>query len=179
MFDIVDKMQKQGVIFKEGLTSEEFSKVETIYGIKFPYELSLFISQYLPISKGFYDWSDFSKQNIQYISDAIALPKKQIIELADEVYWSDVWGDEPPLQIRENIIISKVTNAPTLAPVFAHRYIPCVSQKRCPIFSIHGVDIICYGQSLTDYLEIEFGNKKQIDIDFSNLGYVDFWSDLL
>jgi hypothetical protein len=68
--------------------------------------------------------------------------------------------------------------APQLIPVYLHRYIPIINKEPTPVFSIHDTDIAYYGENLESYLEIEFGNKKQSEINFEIIKGIPFWSDL-
>ena len=52
-------------------------------------------------------------------------------------------------------------------------------ERNPPVLSIHGVDVICYGTDLEEYIDIEFGNKEQRDIQPDKVPYVDFWSDIM
>lgn len=38
---------------------------------------------------------------------------------------------------------------------------PEMNIKNAPIFSIHNTDIICYGENLFSYFEIEVGEKSK------------------
>lgn len=48
-----------------------------------------------------------------------------------------------------------------------------------PIMSVHQTDIIYYGENLLSYLLVEFGLKEHEDIDFENIKYIPFWSDII
>ena len=48
-----------------------------------------------------------------------------------------------------------------------------------PILSISGVDVIYYGKDLDDYIRIEFGDKKQSELDYKIIQKVPFWTDLM
>lgn len=66
----------------------------------------------------------------------------------------------------EKIVRDKLSYAPKLIPIYTHRYMPMIDEKNNPIFSIHGVDVICYGTRIDEYFQIEFGekNKNQLNI---------------
>lgn len=177
--EIVNMLKLNSVEFDEGLSEQEIIKIEQEYNINFPKELQEFYYTALPVSKGFYNWRDFKPANVQYIKDSINRPFKDIYELANEVYWCDEWGDEPNESERADAIRERLRKAPALIPIYLHRYIPTINLEPTPIFSIHDTDIIYYGENLKSYFEIEFGNKKQSDINFAIIKDVPFWSDLL
>ena len=143
------------ITFARGLTRDEISSIELRYNIHFPKSLRDFLMQALPVSNGFYNWRDSSAEKIRYIKEAIARPMETLKELAEE------------------------SNAPVLIPVYAHRYMPMVDAENPPILSVHGTDIIYYGENLLDYLDVEFGTKKQEDIAFDRIQPVPFWSEIM
>lgn len=177
---LINKLESKGVEFEIGLSNDEIKRIEEVFNIEFPKELKELYKIALPISKGFYNWRNFNDGNIKFIKEVIKRPIKDIYELVDEVYWCEKWGEEPNNELEKvGIIRSLLKKAPKLIPIYAHRYMPQVNMKNIPIFSIHDTDIICYGENLTSYLEIEFGIEKQSDIDYEKLTYISFWSDLL
>lgn len=175
-----DFFDSHNIRYQKGLSDEEIIQIESKYNIFFPSELKRLFKQILPISEGFYNWRDFSEKNIEFILQALNRPFNDFYNEASEIYWNDDWGEEPETdeEIQE-IIRDKLLSAPKLIPIYAHRYISMINGNTNPIFSIHGIDIIIYGESLDDYLNIEFGEKKQSDINFSNVLDVPFWSEVM
>lgn len=47
------------------------------------------------------------------------------------------------------------------------------------MISVHGVDIIYYGEDLEDYFKIEFGQKEQSEINFQRINTIPFWSEIM
>lgn len=178
--EIIDLLKVKGVEFESGLTYGEIAKIEEIYAIKFPNSLKDFLMVALPISKGFYNWRNLECDNINYIKQMLKKPIEDIDDLAEEVYWCDEWGEEPE---NETLVAKKVRerlkNAPKLLPIYTHRYMPMISDDDPPIVSIHGIDIIYYGENLKEYIQIEFGEKKQKEIDFQSIMPIPFWSDIM
>ena len=171
---------KRYVECQEGLSQNEITHIEKLYNIFFPMELRKVLEQVLPVSEGFYNWRDFSKKNIQYIMNTIARPKKDFFNNASEVYWNDEWGEEPKDNKEiEKVVRTKLANAPKLIPIYAHRYIPMLEGGTNPIFSIHGLDVICYGKNIDDYFQIEFGEKKQESIEYCKIKKIPFWSEVI
>lgn len=175
-----DFFDQHNVSYQNGLSDEEIVQIESKYNIFFPYALRTLLKQALPISEGFYNWRDLSESNYEFILQSINRPISDFYEDASEIYWNDEWGKEPVNSAEfQSIIRTKLSRAPKLIPVFAHRYIPMIDGNTYPIFSIHGIDIIIYGESLDDYLNVEFGEKSQSDINFSNVLDVPFWSEVM
>ncbi len=178
--DILNLLKLRGIEFEKGLTFNKLMQIEKIYNISFPISLKEFLMIAVPISKGFYNWADITDNNINFIKQAINKPNLNIFEMAKDIYWSDNWGEIP---INENSIVDEIrkqlNKAPKLLPIYAHRYMPIIQDNNPPIISIHNIDIIYYGENLKDYFKIEFGEKKQTEIDFKNVKYIPFWSDMM
>jgi hypothetical protein len=179
--DIIEEMKKKSIVFGEGLRQQDFDKIVKLYNLKFPDELRELYSISLPISKGFYNWKDYSTENINSIKSAICRPQNDLLELLEEIYWCKDWGEEPTnIDTRNKFIKESIKSAPPLIPIFTHRYLPIYDVNSSnPVFSIHGTDVIYYGNDLATYLQIEFGNEKNKIHDYSNVQAVPFWSDLL
>ena len=176
----ISLLEQQGVQLEKGLTQEEIELAEKIYDIKFPKSLSEFLMTALPVSKDFYNWRNMEESNVRFIKQMIELPKMNIYNEADEIYWNDEWGEEPENIIEFiTLVREKLVNAPKLIPIFAHRYIPMVNGEEIPILSIHGVDVIYYAKTLEEYINAEFLgiNKKFSSLD--EYMYVPFWSDIM
>ena len=165
---------------QKGLKEEEILRIEEIYNIFLPTELKEVLEQVLPIATGFYNWRNFSEKNIQYITQAIERPIKEFYRDAAEIYWNDDWGEEPRNNKEiEKIVRTKLSHAPKLIPIYTHRYVPMIEGKNNPVFSIHGVDVICYGKRIDEYFQIEFGEKKQESIEYSKIKQVPFWTEVI
>ena len=171
-------LREKGVKFEKGLSINELKEIEKVYHIKFPESLRTFLMEALPVSKGFYNWRDMGNDNVRFIKNVIREPLLDVYNMAGEVYCCDEWGDDKETVAKE--IRKRLETAPGLLPVFSHRYIPMLEvDKNPPIISIHGVDIIYYGKNLEDYFDIEFGNKKQDEIEFADIFPVPFWSEIM
>lgn len=176
----INLLKTCGIKFESGLTMDEILKIEKLYAIQFPKSLRDFLMTGLPISKGFYNWRNFELNNIEFIKSIIYKPLKDIDGLAEEVYWCEEWGEEP-ISIADKVksVRERLKKAPTLLPLFSHRYMPETVDDRPPVISVHGVDIIYYGENLEDYLEVEFGEKEQDEINFERISPIPFWSEIM
>lgn len=67
--DIISFLKNKDIKFDAGLEEEEFKKIEKIYNFNFPYSLRMFLSQALPVSRGFYNWRDLSSINVSEIKN--------------------------------------------------------------------------------------------------------------
>ncbi len=172
-------LKELGIEFDEGLTLEETIKIETIYGIKFPDSLKNFLMIGVPISKGFYNWRNMEDENVEFIKEIMNRPMISVDDMIEEVYWCDDWGDEPESEEMVQEVKRRLECAPKLLPIYAHRYMPMVTDENPPIVSVHNLDIIYYGKDIEDYFEIEFGGKNQSMIEFDKIKPIEFWTDIM
>lgn len=179
---IVNKLNEKGVEFKTGLKEEEIDEIEKLYNIQFPPDLKELLMFALPISDGFVNWVDKSKENIKSITDRLNLPLEGIIfDIENNEFWMKDWGKKPStLKDAVNIATMHYCKAPKLIPIYFHRYIPSIPfEKGNPIMSVHQTDIIYYGENLFSYFLVEFGFKKHKDIDSEKIKIIPFWSDII
>jgi hypothetical protein len=166
------------IAFDEGLTDDEFEAIEARFRLVFPPDLRTLLALALPVSDGFPDWRSGSEDDLERMlewpADGICFD----IERAG--FWLESWGEQP-LDLDAAIAIAReqIAQAPTLIPIYGHRYIadePAESGN--PVFSVYQTDIILYGSDLQDYLEREFRHQEsQAPVDASRRT-IRFWSDL-
>lgn len=117
--------------------------------------------------------------NVQFIKMVLDRPISDIYDMAGEVYWCDDWGKEPEDEkVFQEEVRKRLKEAPKLLPIYTHRYMPMVLEENPPVISIHGTDVVYYGENLKDYFKVEFGMKIQ-DIKFQNITPIPFWSDIM
>ena len=153
-----------------------FRKIEKIYSVYLPNEFKKVYGNMEELPENWYDWSDFSSQNVKILSNYIQVIKKNIAEEIEYIDWSDDWGEVPNnLELTKREILSRLTNSPTLLPIFGHRYIVSYNTPISPVFSVVGSDIIYYSKSLTDYWH---GITISREINLSDLPKIPSWSDI-
>lgn len=173
-------LKRANVLFEDGLSLNEVVEIERIYDISFPKSLKNLLMTVLPVSTGFYNWRNTEISNIDFIKSVIYQPVKYIDEMPHEIYWCEQWGEEPKDEDTfNNEVRKRLKQAPKLIPIFLHRYMPILEEADPPVLSIHGSDIIFMGKNLKDYMNVEFGYKKQNEIQFSNIKPIRFWTDLM
>ena len=146
----IDKIKKllleNNVHIEQGLSDSEVRKIEKIYNVKFPQQWLEFYQNILPVSERFYNWRDFSVENIAAIKERLASPYNGILESIDEIVWDISWGLEPARVEEKNKKIRKMLeSAPSLIPLYGHRFLPIFENKEMPVLSIVDLDIIYYG----------------------------------
>ncbi len=181
---VIDCMKAKNIRFSPGLTDNDFTKIEDIYGIRFPQSLRMFYSDGVPSADVEYDfprWNDFSPENIERIKKRMRAPVEQLLEYLqiDPEYWA--WGDRPKVWDDVKKAYEKaVETAAPLIPIYRHRYVPVMEGvDDPPVLSIAtGFDIVCYGSNLEDYLRHEFAENPQHNLGKSCL-HIPFWSDIM
>ena len=176
----IDRIKKllleNNIHIEQGLSDDEVRKIEKIYNVKFPKQWLEFYQNILPVSERFYNWRDFSVENIAAIRERLASPYNGILESLDELVWDASWGSEPTTLLDRNIQIRKMLgSAPRLIPLYGHRFLPSYKNQEMPILSVVDLDIIYYGKDLYDYFEIEFGNRE-LSLSLKDYKPVPFWT---
>ena len=72
-----------------------FRKIEQTYRVYLPDEFKKVYGKMEELPKNWYDWSDFSSQNVKMLSNYIQIIKENIAEEIEYVDWSDNWGEAP------------------------------------------------------------------------------------
>ncbi len=177
---ILELLKNRDILLEPGLTTDEFDQIQNIYDVEFPAPLHDFLGSILPVSKGFYNWRNFSKHNVEFIKACMQFPVEYICNQTNEVDWNEEWGIEPTNEeVRDDEIRKRALNAPKLIPIYLHRYMPLGHFNRYPIISIHGIDVIYYGKDINDYIRNEFGNGNRAGYDYETIQKVPFWTDLM
>ena len=129
----VDLLKSKGINLENSLTSDELLQIERVYDIKFPMSLKAFLMTALPISKGFYNWRDVYEENVNFIKQILEEPLMNVKNMAKDIYWCDEWGEEPyDKSVAVEKVIEKLSLAPRLIPVYAHRYVPMIEDDNPP-----------------------------------------------
>ena len=149
-------LERAGVVFESGLSQDEIKIIEARYGFEFPSDLKDFLMFALPVSQGFLNWRRASDEEILHI---LIWPYEGIcFDIEQNSFWLEAWGQQPA-SLNEAFAIARkaIEQAPTLIPIYGHRFIPDrPNEAGNPIFSVYQTDIIYYGHDLADYFENEF-----------------------
>ena len=181
---------KKGFTLEKGLSDEEFEKIENFYSIKFPISLRTLYKSFLPID--FYNWRDFSQDNVSKIKAKLDWPLEgMLFDVAANGFWKKCFGPKTNnIENDENIVINYIKNAsneivPKLIPIYSHRYVPCYPDvMNMSVISVYLTDIRYYGYDLEDYFKNEFDNigiyKEKSNINYEKkLVEIPFWTDII
>ena len=99
--------------------------------------------------------------------------------VADTNSWHPKWGVRPEeATSRKSVIRDLIDAAPTLVPVFGHRYL--VTGVKSYILSVVGSEIIIFADNFRQYLLNELATVLGVPIDVpSKTPSIPFWSDLI
>ena len=179
-----ERLASIDILFEQGLTDDELATIESEYGFRFPADLRQFLAYALPVSNGWVDWRNASKEEIvqrmQWPLDGMCF------DFEHDEFWLESWGEKPAdMPAAFEIARGQLAKAPTLIPIFSHRYMPdSPSEPGNPVFSVYQTDIIYYGHSLENYLHNEFGEafgitSRTFVVSSNDLREIEFWSGLL
>ena len=159
--------------WSSGYSRQDLEAAQERHGFEFPADLFELLLERRPTES--LDW----RTDHEELERSLAWPLEGILfDIDENDFWLNEWGDKPnSTEERHSIARAAFNAAPTLIPVFSHRYIPEVpAQKGNPVFSVYQTDIIYYGANLTHYFENEFGSwTSKAPKDYRT---IPFWSDL-
>lgn len=180
--DLIQKMKEKGIAFIEHPDREMLRRVQRRYGISFPNSLIHFYELGMPISGRFVNWLDDSEENRQHIRRKMEFPMHSVLRGVEiEEVWPAAWGVRPE---EDRLAAWKaqfyLDDAAALIPLYGHRYLVCLDGvEDPPVLSVFGGDIIFYGASLSDWLEIEFLGKPQSSVYEAELPEIPGWNVLI
>jgi hypothetical protein len=175
--EIVESLEARGVAFETGLSDREVAEVEEQYGFSFPPDLQSLLQTALPVSDRFPNWRSDPASELER---RLAWPAEGIaFDVEKNQFWLAAWGPRPD-DLAEALAVAhaKVAEAPSLVPVYSHRFLPDEPDEAGnPVFSVYQTDIIHYGADLVSYVEAEFGIETGATLGQTPRS-IRFWSDL-
>ena len=155
-----------------GLTDKELEEAQARYGVRFPPDMLDLYRERWPTEA--YDWSKEDPR----IREKLTYPVEMLLWDVEHGSWWLEWGEKPTdKSSREEVVRDAVAAAPTLIPLYSHRFIPeTPHEPGNPVFSMHGFDTIYYGGDLEEYFANEFEGEHR----FKEwpIRHIPFWSDL-
>ncbi|CAJ1347406.1 unnamed protein product [Effrenium voratum] len=130
----------------EGLSDEEFEKLEKRYDFRFPPDLKEFLQVGVPVGGSWHNWHVLALDEV--IRDSVADVLRYECTPEDEEALEDL-GDWAPEGERTLENAQAMAKAHPLIPIYAHRCIP-TKPYECglPVLSMHQCDdIIVYGEN--------------------------------
>jgi hypothetical protein len=167
------------IALEPGLSDEEVERVQQRFRFRFPPDLRALLCTALPVSSRFPNWRSALDDDLDTLLD---WPADGIcFDIQHGNFWLEAWGPRP-FDTDEACTVARehIAHAPTLIPIFGHRYIPDEpAEAGNPVFSIHQSDIIHYGRDLPDYINRELRPRVGAHAPVSGARPIRFWTDLL
>jgi len=141
-----------------GYSKEEIDRVQRRWMLEFPPDLVEFLLRRRPfrLGDGFFDWVRSPEHEIHQL---LIRPFSGFWfdVLYNGVWWLD-WGPKPDSTVLQMVRLTEIfRQIPKLIPVYGRRYLPASPLKRGnPIFSVYQTDVVCFGENLDHWLDIEF-----------------------
>jgi hypothetical protein len=159
------------------LTDEEVERVEHTFSFRFPPDLRALLQTALPVSSFAPNWRSAP---IEALQEWLEWPLEGMrFDIENNAFWLEEWGPKPSeLEEAFEIARAAVAEAPTLIPIFGHRYIPDEPQLAGnPVFSVYQTDIVYYGADLAHYLIDEFSGGIAALVEYP-IRPIRFWGKL-
>lgn len=162
---MIKKLKDAGISFDEGLSDEEFAKIEATLGFHFPSEIRSFLANGLPVGDLFFNWRDLSAVNIRkFHSFYSCMDNAFLFDLENNfddliAFRDNKFSGITDREMYSKAILDYLHQSTRLIPFYGHR---CFfdGMDHMPIISFwQPVDSIFYGENFEDYLEIEFLGK--------------------
>ena len=163
---MIQKLKDAGIPFDEGLSDEEFVRIESALGFRFPSEIRSFLACGIPIGKGFYNWRDLPGDNVQgFHNFSLSIENAFRFDIENNTNDLRAMLGDSFSEIKDSEAFSKAVldflhQSTKLIPFYAHR---CFfdGMDDMPIVSFwQPMDTIFYGENFEDYLKVEFLGKK-------------------
>ena len=173
-----------------GLTNEEFTRIERDYDLEFADDQRAFLAAGLPLNrppekgqtwvKPWPDWRDGAPGDLH---QQLGWPVRgALFDVENNDLWHPSWGPRP-VELSQALSTARrfLAQAPTMIPVYLHRYLPAGrGTYGHPVLSIYQTDIIIYGHNLADYVDQELGlAERPVSEDWTPPPMVPFWSEFL
>lgn len=173
---LLRELRGKGIRVGPGLTSSELERAEERVGSPFPPDLVDLLATGLLVGERFPNWRALDSA----LDAQLRWPLEGIcFDIEHNAFWLDGWGQRPDhLQDAVAVAVERLAHAPTLIPLYGHRYLPAEpSSAGNPVFSVYQTDIIVYGADLASYFATEFEFPAPAWAQTSPRR-IRFWSDL-
>ncbi len=170
-------LKKSGVIFETGMSEKEFLEAEKCYGVKFPLDYKALLAEALPFSGeddsscwcNFTDWRNLSEEYVSNIKSKMFDWTIDGVLYTTEYLggWLEKWGIQPKtMEEKKKLIKKRVKESPLFIPIISNKFLALTDYEDNPVYSIHdGIDVICYGKNIWDFIENFFSDNKNWSVD--------------
>ena len=158
-FELIYKeLDRRGIELQKGLSSAEFSAIESTLGVIFPKEIKAFLKEMLPVGDKFFNWRDLSDENVRRFFDFYDSLEKAFIFDTQNNALADIIPTDAlaPECESKKAILDYLRSSARIVPFYSHRcFFSGVDDS--PIISFaQPIDTIIYGSTFENYLINEF-----------------------
>lgn len=150
---VIDKLKECEVPIAEGLSEEEFERIEATHGFTFPPDLKGILQAGLPVGAGFPNWRADSPHHLRM---RINLPVVGLLhQVANSSFWWKGWGPRP-LDVKQAVKIARTAlrRSPILVPMYGHCYIPSSPNLAGnPVFFVYQKNAVYCGYDVADFFD--------------------------
>jgi len=179
---VINLLESNKVKISEGMSQSQIDAAQNLYEIVFPPDLKELIMTFIPEGDRFWNWADFSTENVEKIKGMLMWPADgALFDVEHNDFWPKAWGQKPDnLTQKLGAARKHLEEVPKLLPIYSHRFISSFpNEAGNPVFSVYQTDIIIYGRDLWDYFEIEYREKDYSNIEFDKIKAIPFWNDII
>src|ERR1700712_1255862 len=144
------------VHIEQGLSAEEFARVEEILGFEFADDHRAFLAAGLPVGNSWPNWRSEGRKSLQ---KRMQLPIDGVLFAVEwNEFWAPGWGQRPArMKDALRTAVYEMARVPRLVPVYSHRYLPAGRGSfGHPVLSVVRTDVVALGCDLADYIANEF-----------------------
>lgn len=163
---VIDHLKKCDVPIAEGLSDEEFEKIEATHGFTFPPDLKGILQEGVPVGRGFPNWRS---SNVQHLRMRLNLPVLGLLhEVASSKFWWKPWGPRPvDIDLAIRTARNGLRKIPVLVPMYGHCYIASAPNLAGnPIFFVYQKTVVYCGYDVADFFEREAFRAHDCDPAF-------------
>ncbi|WNZ13574.1 hypothetical protein [Streptomyces sp. 11x1] len=187
---------KSAAVIEDGLSDDEFARIEETFGFRFADDHRAFLAAGLPVNSpatppepgiaaaGSQPWPDWRHHDHDELRRRLEWPVDGVLfDVEKNQFWVESWGKRPDRVDQATEIARRaLTRAPAMIPIYRHRYLPA-GAGTCghPVLSIWQTDIIYYGLDIADYIDREFAgaDRPPDGASWNPQATVEFWKDLI
>lgn len=161
----------------EGLTGNELGRVEDVFGIRLNPDHRTLLTAGMPLGPRWPDWRHGDREALK---EWLAEPVDGVLfDVEENGFWWHGWGERPQ-DMAQALAQARVglKAAPSLVPIYGHRFCPSLPMPGLPVFSVVQTDVAIYGQDVVDYLLREFSGAPERPVTIGPVLEVPFWSEL-
>lgn len=188
--------RKSAAVIDDGLSDDEFARIEETFGFQFADDHRAFLAAGLPVNSpagpgeigvaatSSQPWPDWRHHDHDELRRRLERPVDGVLfDVENNQFWAESWGKRPDRVDQATEIARRaLTQAPAMIPIYGHRYLPA-GAGTCghPVLSMWQTDIIYYGLDIADYIDREFADadRSPDGAPWNPQATVKFWKDLI